>query len=81
MLNLSLETALQPKEVIDKAVAFFGKGGLGLSVLERGPYGVYLEGGGGYVSIDIRRSKTGNSVTLETREWEAQVEEFAGQLH
>ncbi len=80
MTRYGVETKLSPEEVIKKAEAYFGEGGLGLKVVERNPCCVYLEGGGGHVSVTASTADGGTSVELETREWDYHVKQFMREL-
>jgi hypothetical protein len=47
MLKIAKQTGLNPDEVIDRALKFFGKGGQGLEEKERYPCCISFEGAGG----------------------------------
>ncbi len=47
MARYGVETRLKPEEVVKRAIAYFGGGGLGLEMEEREPCCVYFSGGGG----------------------------------
>jgi hypothetical protein len=68
-------TKLSPEEVIKRAKAYFGQGGLGLDIVEENPCCVYLEGGGGHVYVTSSTGEKTN-VELETREWDYHVQRF-----
>ena len=79
MKSLGKKTTLQPVEVLDRAMEFFGPAGLGLA--PRGFNGDCLtfEGGGGYVSIEACPQGVGHSgsdVRLTALEWEEPAQEF-----
>lgn len=81
MARYSIETRRSPEKVLEKALAFFGPGGLGLKVEEQSGCCLRLIGGGGYVLVQIEsgeRSRT--TVLLETREWDYQVRQFLESL-
>jgi hypothetical protein len=84
MAVYSVETKLSPEEVIEKANAFFGEGGLGLDSHERSFCCVYFEGGGGYVLVTTEAPSDSQKkklvVEFETREWDYDVKEFMGQI-
>ncbi len=75
-MHLSVESSLSPSEILDKALAFFGKGGIGMAIVRKGSESVSFEGGGGFVMVSVVSGDT-TTVELETREWENQVREFA----
>ena len=76
MIRIAKQTALKPKEIMVKAVEFFGKRGEQLDQKDRNPCCVYFEGGGGYVSISIVEESKLRTVDLETREFEYQAKRF-----
>lgn len=78
MISIEKSSKLTPSEAIDKAVAFFGPGGLGLEMTERAECCVRLEGGGGYVFVQAAEDENGKGslVEVESREWEYQVKQF-----
>ena len=80
MARYSLETKKSAKEVIERAVAFFGERGLGLSVVEQNSCCVTLEGGGGHVSVTANPGEKKTVVDLETREWDYHVRRFMSEL-
>jgi hypothetical protein len=73
-MRYEVQTFMTPQEVMQAAISFFGVG-LELELQGQGPDSLHFVGGGGHVTIGI---KDGDPVTveLETREWDAQVEEF-----
>ena len=73
MLTLSFKTSKEPSRVLTEAENFFRD--RGLRVAEIGSCCMLLEGGGGYVRIDIHDNRE-REVILETREWESPVKEF-----
>ncbi|MBI3326821.1 MAG: hypothetical protein HYZ81_08980 [Nitrospinae bacterium] len=77
-MRYEARTYMTPKEAMGAAISFFGID-LGLELQSQGPDTFHFVGGGGYVTISVR---DGNpvSVEFETREWDAQVEEFMGQI-
>lgn len=79
MARYGKKTSLKPSEVIDRAVKFFGEGGLGLKIVEKTEEMVCFEGGGGHVTI-IPCLNGETDVDLETREWDYQVKEFMGKI-
>jgi hypothetical protein len=73
------KTSLKPSEVIERAVKFFGEGGLGLKIVEETQETVCFEGGGGHVTITTCPNGE-TDVDLETMEWDYQVKEFMGKI-
>ncbi len=80
MARYSVETKLAPEEAIRKAVAYFGKGGLGLETVEKNPCCVHFQGGGGHVTATAYREGKQTTLELETREWDHQVKAFMQRL-
>jgi len=80
MIRYGKETRLPPQQVIEKAIHFFGPGGVGLDVIDQGTGCARFEGGGGYVSIACCEGEKRTQVDLEAREWEHQAGQFVGKL-
>ncbi len=80
MIKISKESKLKPKEVIKRAVAFFGPKGYGLELKEEDKCNAYFEGGGGGVRVSAATAKKGSSVDIESVEWDYQSKEFLGKI-
>jgi hypothetical protein len=81
MARYGKETKLEAEEVLRRAEGFFGKGGLGLTVIERNECCLSFEGSGGHVTVSAARCKPDRTeVDLETREWDYQVKRFMEEL-
>ena len=76
MALYSATTKLKPQDALEKAITYFGPGGLGLEVCEQSPCSVDFTGGGGHVTVIASSEGQGTTVELETREWDYQVKEF-----
>lgn len=76
MIRYAAESKLSAEQVVERATAFFGPGGVGLSVTEQGPACARFVGGGGYVSLSLCRGEKLTQVEIEAREWEHQAGEF-----
>jgi len=78
VFRIETRTKLTPREVVERAVAFFGS--YGLAVTRRSDTEVLLEGGGG--SIDIFARPEGKETVIEilSREWDQQAREFAREI-
>ncbi|MBN1582649.1 MAG: hypothetical protein JXA89_18205 [Anaerolineae bacterium] len=75
MASYYVETKLDPEKAIEKAVAYFGKGGVGLETTDQSACCARFEGGGGHVAVTVSNGvKT--RVDLETREWDYDVRQF-----
>ena len=79
MARYGVEIKMPPEEVIQKAVDFFGKSGVGLKVVERSRCCARFEGGGGHVSLTLSEGEK-TEVELVTREWDYQVKQFVRQI-
>jgi hypothetical protein len=80
MVKVSKESKLKPKEVIKRAIDFFGAKGYGLILKEEDNCNAYLEGGGGSVRISAATVNKGSSVDIESVEWDYQSKEFLGKI-
>jgi hypothetical protein len=76
MINLGKKSKHDPPEVIRRAVAFFGEGGLGLAVRERTESSVQFENGGGFVGVTATAVERGSDVTVQSQEWDYQAQQF-----
>jgi len=76
MLRITKESKLRPKQVLERAKAFFGPGGIGLELKSECDTDARFEGGGGFVVVAVCGRGKGAEVTVETREWEYQVKAF-----
>lgn len=75
MIKLSVQTKLDNKKVLEKAIDYFEKKN-GLKITEQGDCCISFEGGGGYVRVDMTNNEK-TEVTLESREHEYLVKKFA----
>jgi hypothetical protein len=80
MARYGKESRLSPTKIMEKALGFFGPGGLGLKVKEQGEGCATFEGGGGHVVVQACEGGKGSEVDLETREWDYQVKQFMGKI-
>jgi hypothetical protein len=79
MARYGVVTKKSAEEIIQKAVDFFGKDGVGLEVTARSRCCAQFEGGGGYVSVAVGEGgKT--EIELVTCEWDYDVKQFMRQL-
>ena len=81
MASYSVETKLSPDQAMEKAVAYFGPGGVGLEVTEQGDCCASFVGGGGHVRVTVAAGDPRTTVALETREWDYDVRQFMRQVH
>ena len=80
MINLEVKTKISPEEIIKRTKAYFGKGGLGLNLVEESPGCLNFSGSGGFVNVLICSEEETTSIELQSREWDYQVKEFAATL-
>jgi hypothetical protein len=71
-------TTLEPAEALARAESFFA-GEYGLDIRIRAAREIGFEGGGGHVVARVVRERP-TTLELETREWDAAVQSFLGQL-
>jgi hypothetical protein len=76
-MRYEMQTYLATQEVLQAALSFFGVD-LGLDLQSQGPSSLHFVGGGGHVTLTVQTAADSEPVTVvfETREWDAQVEEF-----
>jgi hypothetical protein len=77
-MRYEVQTYMTPQEVIESAIAFFGVD-LDLELHNQAFDTLHFVGGGGHVTLSLR-DEVPVSVELETREWDAQVEEFMARM-
>jgi hypothetical protein len=75
MARYGVKTNKEPKDVLQQAVDFFGEDGIGLEVVERSPYFVSFQGGGGHVTVSMDQN-AGTDVEVVTREFDYDVRQF-----
>jgi hypothetical protein len=77
-MRYEVQTYMTPQEIIETAVSFFGVD-LDLELQSQGVGSLHFVGGGGHVTLALM-DEDPVSVELETREWDAQVEEFMARI-
>lgn len=80
MINLEVETKLSVEEASKRLKSFFGKGGLGLDIVEETTECLNFAGSGGFVNAVICPAEGKTKIELQSQEWEIQVNEFASNL-
>jgi len=81
MLRIATKTKLTPKQIISKAIDFFGPNGLKLTITSQEDTTASFEKDEGSVTIVATKEKNKTSVELTTRQWESQVEQFILMIH
>ena len=81
MLRIATETKLTPKQVMGKAISFFGSDGLKLSITSQTETEISFEAEEGFVTMAAGANKGKTAVEFTTREWESQVEQFIMIIH
>jgi hypothetical protein len=79
-LRYEVTTKLTPQEALERAVAYFGRGGQGLDITSKGELSLVFQGGGGHVAITAQPGDE-TTLELETREWDYAVREFMRDVH
>jgi hypothetical protein len=74
------ETRMKAGDVLKQAVRYFGPEGLGLEVTSRTLTGIRLEGGGGYVDVQVRVGPP-TEVDVVLHQWEAHAPAFLQRIH
>jgi len=64
MARYGKESRLSPDKVMEKALEFFGPGGLGLEVKDQGEGCATFEGGGGHVFVQVCEGGKGSEIDL-----------------
>jgi hypothetical protein len=77
-MRYEAQTYMTAPEVMQAAISFFGVD-LGLELQSEGFDTLHFVGGGGYVILSLKEGEP-VAVEFETREWDAQVEEFMERL-
>ena len=72
---------LTSKEAVDKAVEYFGAGGLGMEMTERADCCVHFLGAGGHVRVTTSEQPDGKiEVEVESKEWDYDAKKFLEQI-
>jgi hypothetical protein len=79
MARYGVRTKLSPEEVIQKALDFFGKDGVGLEVIDQSQCYVSFQSGGDHVSMTVDEGEK-TEVELVTREWDYDVKQFVREI-
>jgi hypothetical protein len=79
MARYGVKTNKSPEEIIQQAIDFFGKDGVGLEVTDRSSCCASFQGGGGHVSVTVSQGEK-TEVELVTREWDYDVKQFMRQI-
>jgi hypothetical protein len=79
-LRYEVTTKLTPQEALERAIAYFGRGGQGLEITSKGDLYLVFRGGGGYVAITAQPGDK-TTLDLETREWDRTVRQFMAEVH
>ena len=74
-----VKTSLTSQEAMEKAHAFFGPDGKGLTITSQYKRALRLQGGSGYVALTVKADSP-TLLELETRNYEQLVQQFIDQL-
>ena len=81
MLRMGKRTKQTPQEILAKATAFFGPGGIGLNIIPRGPHTLEFTGSGNdFVLVQAEPLENGTDIDVQTREWDYDVKCFLSEL-
>ncbi len=80
MLRIGKISPQSPQEILEKASAFFGPGGVGLDVLPRGPFTLVFTSGSGFVLVQAVPNQKGTDIDIQTREWDYDARRFLMQV-
>ena len=78
-MRYEVTTGLTPREALELATTYFGRGGVGLHATSKTPQRLVFQGGGGHVAITVQPGAT-TTLELETREWDAAVQRFMAKV-
>jgi hypothetical protein len=78
-MRYEVATELTPRQALERALAEFGPGGLGLQMTSQANLGLVFQGGGGYIAITAQPGAT-TTLELETREWDYAVQQFMARV-
>ena len=79
-MRYEVTTKLTPQQALERAVAYFGRGGQGLEITSQGDLSLVFQGGGGHVAITAQPGDE-TTLELETREWDYAVQQFMKEVH
>ncbi|MBT8372056.1 MAG: hypothetical protein KJO34_13910, partial [Deltaproteobacteria bacterium] len=76
MIHISRKTHKTPEVIVNRAIKYFGKNGLGLEKKEETPCCLLFEGVGGYVAVNIVDRSKHRMVDVESKEWDYHAKRF-----
>lgn len=79
MRRYKVKTILTSQEAIDKAHAYFGPEGKGLTITTQRKRALRLQSDNGFVALTVK-AESPTLLEIETREWEQAVDQFIAQL-
>lgn len=79
-MRLEMRTKLPPEKAMSRAMDFFGRKGLGLTLKSWRPDYMSFEGGGGGIWIAVQKVEGGTRMELVSREWDQQVLNFVRKI-
>ena len=80
MIHYGKVSKLNPQEIVQKAIVFFGPGGWDLEVKLMGEGEARFEGGGGYVLVQANKKGRGSQIDLIAVEWEYPAKQFLSKV-
>ena len=77
MAKYGFESKMNPEKIVEKALNFFGEGGMNLNIVDQSACCAQFTGGGGHIDLFTISGKRGKTkVIIETREWDRDVRKF-----
>jgi hypothetical protein len=80
MAIYTVQAKVSIEEAVTRAKDYFGKGNLGLEVVEETPVCLRMTGGGGHVRVTSGEGVGTVEFELKTREWDYHVRRFMREL-
>src|SRR5438552_1333902 len=79
-MRYQVTTTQTPRRVLERALANFGPGGLGLQITSQHYLCLVFQGGGGHIAVTAQPGAE-TTLELETREWDYAVATFMALVH
>jgi hypothetical protein len=80
MIRYGKDSKLSPREVVQKAIAFFGPGGMGLEMKLVGEGEAPFGGGRGHILVHVLEKGKGSEIELIAVEWAYPAKQFLGKI-
>jgi hypothetical protein len=83
-MRYQVATQLTPAEALQRAIGYFGPGGVGLKLIDQNQSSLVFTGSGGHVAVTAHPGhppRRQTQVGLETREWDYAVRKFMAKVY